>query len=267
MKTKVTIIALLICLIGKSQITLEHTYPSVSQYMYISVVEFVKHGYKYMYFDNSKNARLYNLDHSLFKVIPLQVPVGYNLGGVLLSDSLFNTDPAIEVVYSYSGGTFPTFITHTKIIDENGAQIFALPQGTFPGFVNLGAANGGYKMIINVDSINKSTVKEVRVYSLVGGFPVHPTNQTGLKQSEVAGKVSGPMPNPSNGKTTIAYQLAPGQIVSTITVYDINGREIKNFQVDGSFNTLELDNSDLPSGTYFYQMTGSSEGRKMVIIK
>ena len=50
----------------------------------------------------------------------------------------------------------------------------------------------------------------------------------------------------------------------------IQGKEVKRYKVDNTFNSLELDARDLPGGTYLYQLisgSNSSSAKKMVVIK
>lgn len=273
MKTKILTL-LMICGLCKAQITLENSYQATSQSLNLSINEFVKYGYKYQLLDYvQKNVKLYNMNHSIFKSISLPVPTGANLYVVNVSDSLYNTDNLIEVGYSYyaTSATQPTWTSEAKVIDETGTVLISIPSGRY--MTPASAGINGYKLIVNVDSTNKPSLKEINVYSLVGGLPVHikpasnPGNPTGVPSQKETNFISGPVPNPSNGKAVIAYQIPQGQNSSEILIYNINGQEVKRYQVDNAFNTLELDNSDLPSGTYLYQMTGSSEAKKLVIIK
>ena len=48
------------------------------------------------------------------------------------------------------------------------------------------------------------------------------------------------------------YHLPNGINEGEIVFYDINGKEIKRYRVDNTFNTLIINNSDLPAGTYLY---------------
>ncbi|MBI5219458.1 MAG: T9SS type A sorting domain-containing protein [Bacteroidia bacterium] len=55
-----------------------------------------------------------------------------------------------------------------------------------------------------------------------------------------------------------------------IVFYDIQGKEIKRFKVDKTFNSLLISTADIPAGTYFYQLqtdAQNSGGKKMVVIK
>ena len=78
-------------------------------------------------------------------------------------------------------------------------------------------------------------------------------------------------PNPFNPSTRITY-FVPKESFVSLKVYDFLGREVKtlvnNFQTTGSYEIV-FDASDIPSGTYFYNMTAEnySATKKMIIIK
>jgi hypothetical protein len=50
----------------------------------------------------------------------------------------------------------------------------------------------------------------------------------------------------------------------------MQGKEIKRFKVDKTFDHLLISTSDIPAGTYFFQLQTSNQnsaGKKMVVIK
>lgn len=77
-------------------------------------------------------------------------------------------------------------------------------------------------------------------------------------------------PNPFNPVTKIDYEL-PMDSKVRIVVYDMLGREVKNL-VSGEtkqagFYTIELNATNLASGTYFYRMIANSQGKDMIFTK
>ena len=78
-------------------------------------------------------------------------------------------------------------------------------------------------------------------------------------------------PNPFNPSTRITYFIPKESFVS-IKIYDFLGREVKtlvsDFQSTGSYEIV-FDASDLPSGTYFYNLTAEnySATKKMLLLK
>lgn len=113
----------------------------------------------------------------------------------------------------------------------------------------------------------KTTVKS-RLHDLLiktGMDPYQLAKASNVEYTTIQRILSGDTAKPS--KSTIAYQL-PNSINETdIIIYDIKGQEIKRFRVDTQFNNIELDNSDLQSGTYFYTLLGTNQVHKMIIVK
>lgn len=78
-------------------------------------------------------------------------------------------------------------------------------------------------------------------------------------------------PNPFNPETVIEYYISePGAV--EIAVFDVNGREVKQFNEGfrpaGKYS-LTLNLNELPSGVYFYTLDagGKTLSKKMVLIK
>lgn len=266
MKTK-TLIAAMLLLTGlsKAQITLEHSHKAVALYGSMYIVNLSVSGAKYAY-TTQTNLKLYNLDHSLWKTISLPTQPGYSIYGAWnISEGLFNTDGAVEVAYTtslYNYTSTPASYKHEgRVVSDNGTNLITIPNCVSMQIQNT--VTNGWKLIATIDSTNKMSNSFYDVYSLTGSMP------TALKENNPLNPVSmsSPMPNPSQNKTTIAYTLSDGVSSAEIMIYDINGKEVKRFTVDGAFNTLELDNTDLPSGTYLYQMNGHASAKKMVIVK
>lgn len=80
-------------------------------------------------------------------------------------------------------------------------------------------------------------------------------------------------PNPFNPETTISYQLPKTEQV-TLKIYDVLGREVATLvnerQQAGKYNSkFSIQNSQLPSGIYFYRLSAGSfiQTKKMVLVK
>jgi hypothetical protein len=77
-------------------------------------------------------------------------------------------------------------------------------------------------------------------------------------------------PNPSQGRVRIAYQLPSGVSSGEVVLTDEVGREVKRFHVTSAFSDLEIQESDLPSGSYFYRLVtsnGESAAQRIVCEK
>ena len=276
MKTiTILFVCILISLQTKAQISLENTYPASSNNVQVFLTRLTKSGYKYAFADAVNNTlKLYNMNHSLFKTMSVPVPNGYSIyfGPAFVSDSLFNTDANVEYAVSFLQSNYTitpaTYQSLTSIISENGTVITTIQQSRVFGVFNTGP--NGWKLVAYVDSTNNMQLKEIKVYSLVGSMPSinnnngTPTGNTQLdKQTPM---LSNPFPNPSQNKVIIPYSC-PAGTTAQLNIYDISGHEIKSYSIDSAFNTVELDNTDLPSGTYFYSISGTNGARKMIIIR
>ena len=78
-------------------------------------------------------------------------------------------------------------------------------------------------------------------------------------------------PNPFNPATKIAFTLPTGTAV-TLTVYDVNGRQIAvliNEFRDAGSHEVSFEGSNLPGGVYFYRLQAGSftQTRKMMLIR
>jgi hypothetical protein len=78
------------------------------------------------------------------------------------------------------------------------------------------------------------------------------------------------MPNPSGEQAKVFYTLPPGVAQGTISLYNTNGQMVKTYTVGRDFEYITLDNSNLPSGVYYYNLSGTGivpVGNKMVVIR
>jgi hypothetical protein len=77
-------------------------------------------------------------------------------------------------------------------------------------------------------------------------------------------------PNPFNPATKIDFEL-PFDSRVRIVVYDMLGREVKilvNSETrQAGFYTIDLNATNLASGTYFYRMIANSQGKDMIFTK
>jgi hypothetical protein len=273
---KVLFIALVAIIIdAKAQITLEQTYDSASNYLNKSQLIFMNFevsGERFVRINMmGKSIDIYSNNHAFIKSISY---AGFpqtenNIPTILcLSENLFNTDSKIEFMYIYSQGN--PAIVHTRIYNEDGSLIFQkdsmaplvsvnVPQQQFPIY----NTSVGTKMILS-----HQFTGEAKVYSLPGTLSgdIAKANNSLIAQSNV----SNPFPNPATNTTRIDYSLPDNINQGEIIFYDVQGKEIKRFKVDRTFDSLLLSTSDIPAGTYYYQLQTdrqSSQGKKMIVIK
>lgn len=61
-------------------------------------------------------------------------------------------------------------------------------------------------------------------------------------------------PNPTNGKVTIQLSGKDYNLTNSINIYSLNGSLVKRINIKNPTNQMELDISNMPSGTYFIHM-------------
>jgi type IX secretion system substrate protein len=258
----------------KAQITLEHTFDTAQSNLY--VVNLEVEGDKYIVRDYfySHTIKLYNLDHSLFKTLPYPNITLFNgsYPSVLyFSEHLFNTDDTIEYMLTYTDNTGNY---NTKIVNEIGNIIFSadsmsplvmanVPQAQLPIY----NTSNGTKMILSFIG-GTGGPQIANLYSLGGTLSasIQPIGST-LSGNQIMENI---YPNPSNGNTTIEFNLPQGENAGQLVIYNMQGVELKRYTVDNTFHTLLLNNSEFHSGTYFYQLqtaSGASGAKKMIVIK
>ncbi len=90
---------------------------------------------------------------------------------------------------------------------------------------------------------------------------ITPGNQVSLRQNR---------PNPFKGMTTIEYTLPVDMENIRLVVYDLNGKAMSAFNIDGGTGQVELDASKLSSGVYLYTLedqNGQALARQKMIVK
>lgn len=264
----------------EAQIIYEHTYDTAATFALgpnsdnsqLMVVKFEVSGERYVKINRwGQVMDVYNMNHSLVKTISLaSVPLCFgSLGDILyLSEKLFDTDPAIEFMYirAACGASSPYYITNiykedgTILFSDTGAAEIRLnfEQQQWPIY----NTSVGTKMILSYRN------GQAKVFGLPGTLSTAIQESTG-KLIQAQG-ISNPYPNPTNNTTRVDYKLPDGINQGEIVFYDLQGKEIKRFKVDRTFDSLLISTADIPAGTYFYQLqtaNQASEGKKMVVVK
>ncbi len=272
MKNTILIIAaLFICPGAKAQLTLEHTFSPVSIYASGQVILFSSNGEKILMCDTGTNqVKLYNTDYSLWKTINLSHYAGYRFDNVsAISDNLFNSDNLVELVavyYNPSAGSYPTYFK-SEVINENSVVVQDLGNAIS---AQVHVINGNYKLFTETYYAQASAGK-YDIYTLPGSLPCGQCGSLGTQRSgeENREALSPPAPNPNSGGAVINYQLPVGVEQGTITIYNANGQSVKTYQVGNNFQSIDVSSANLPSGVYYYNLTGAGitpMGNKMVVI-
>jgi hypothetical protein len=265
---------------AKAQITFEHTYDSagslianpICQQLYIVKLEV--DGEKYVFVDRAdKLIRFFNMNHTPWKTISYSGAIDFNPNNntqniMYISQHLFNMDDKIEFLYGDFDGN-NVFTSVTQIINEDGTILFTennagpwvklnFPEPQLPIY----NTSFGTKMILSLSNGNAN------VYSLGGtlanGIIAMPNNAQNNLMASMA------YPNPTRTSARIDYTLPQGVNKGEMVFYDTQGKEIKRFNVDRTFNNLTISTEDLQSGIYYYNLQtslGNSDAKKLVTIK
>lgn len=255
--------------ISNGQITLENAYPNQS--WKCQMVNLKNSGRKYMIQEydtsgtNASSIKLYNLDHTLWKTINAPNVTGFRPYEVFyVSEDLFALDGKVYAAYIYGEPGVTLNYGKCIIIDENGTILKQIDNATSIKIYDAGSNK--FKAIVGKFK-SGSQYRYNEVYSLPGTIPNSLGNGLGLAKKS---KLSEPYPNPSTSEVRIEYSLPNGTNEGIIAIYSTNGVKLKSFKVDRSFKYITVDNSELPTGTYFYNIEtnkGLSETKKMLVIK
>ena len=264
--------ALFFGLTTNAQISLEHSYqvPQSDGERDLQIINLEISGYKYALIDKAVNqVRLYNLNHSVWKTINVNVPSGYtNWYPAFITEKLVNSDNNVELFVNLNGN--PNAAGKVQLINESGSVITTIDSADIDTDVPViqTVGNSTYKLVL------KCGKDKWCVYALPGTIPCDKCgNGLGLGKpgkGTTSGNISNPIPNPSNSQTTVEYALPIGATSGVIDIYNMNGQKVKSYKVDNTFNNLLIDNKELNSGTYYYYLTVNgerSETKKMVVVK
>jgi hypothetical protein len=138
-------------------------------------------------------------------------------------------------------------------------------------FPNASGSAAGFDSI----SISISGNGGMTLPSFISGYKYHNTipfcsSIVGLQELTNSSFISDPFPNPTKGYTTIDYSFPDGINNGEILLYNIVGKEVKRLRIDAAIKPFLLSTSDLPTGTYYYQLqtaNNTSAGKKLVVIK
>lgn len=275
-KQSLFIISLLVIgLIGKGQITLENKYETKNIALWVTNYSNGETKFYSPVFDTNEFT-IYNADHSVYKTISFPASEQYSHPRILfVSDKLFNLDDKTEFMVHY----IEDFTHFIKIYNEEGQLLFeedSLNMIRDPSNVD----SEGFEAIFNTSNGTKmiyydKTSKATKVYSLPGTYndPLDGTTHIkNLKSGNLKSKslkLSKSHPNPSKNYTKIDYKLPEEVNQGQLLLYTEQGKLIKTYTVDHTFDHLRISTSDLNSGTYYYKLktdAGNSQGKKMIVI-
>ena len=268
MKYLIAVFLVFFAVSARAQITLEHDYPLIYSQDF-DLIQVDSDEWKYIYTDfypayddttRQDSIYIYNLDHSLDRIVI--TPVRGNTP-LIIAKNLFD----LEGDFAYMFRTLNA--NGLEAFKEDGTLLFSCDTCTFKG---IRSTERGSKMIIQHSNLNIWDLG-VEVYSLPGKLPGASTTLGVTNPSIISGNPSLPIsvyPNPSNGRVRITYELPSGVSTGQIILLTEDGREAKRYHVTNAFNDLLIEESDLPSGSYFYKLVtdkGESQAKRIVLLK
>lgn len=182
-----------------------------------------------------------------------EIPISVSWPAAKASDYCDGQIPTVQILGPPSGSIFQPG-TITTIVYSATDQCGNVSTCSFTVKIRTGGGT-----LENKDQADKISVQES------GGISLGKTakqNENILYQNE---------PNPFESITSVRFYLINSDY-ATLSIYDINGREVKRFE--GSFpsgeNKVTLENADLPSsGIYYYRLVTKdfNDTKKMLYIR
>jgi hypothetical protein len=278
MKNLLALFTLFITTSLYAQITLEHEYPKEDNN--VRLLQLDSNEFKYIVSNGNDTISVFNLDHSLYKllIIPKVNGAVEYYGLCVISRRLFDIDDQLEymVLGAYDGSNPLT--SFLRVLNENNVQLFRcdscflVDYGT-SGIINLpGVINAS---IVNTETGTKMLIRSFKaittqIYSLPGKFFGGKTT-LGIDQPNIISSTNISLtsyPNPSSGEIRIEYKLPEGATTGEIVITTTDGKEVKRYKVGNVFNDILIERSELRSGAYFYKLVtprGASEAKKFII--
>lgn len=241
---------------SKAQFALEQTYNHSLNVTKINETE-----YKYFLMDVAKSeCRIYHLDHSLWKTIPISLPTDYYLFDIkFVTQNLFNSDNNIELWYSaykWVGSATDGYYQYvSKVINETGNTLANIEGGVYAYIIKTD--ENTYKLSVYAydNSFFPGSVK-THIYSLPG---------SGTAAAYTKSALLNPYPNPA--EDAINLPLLPGSESGTLQVFSVSG-QLKTEQPLGNEALYRLNTQGWKQGIYSYRVitpNGTSEAKKFMV--
>jgi len=245
------------------QITLQKTYNYST-----AVVKLETLGYKYYLMDvPASQVRIYNMDHSVFKTINCSVPNGFYLADIkYVSENLFNSDSQIELAYTYykyvTTSTSYYYIYGSKVVNESGSNLISIDGAQYI-YVNK-TGDSEYKLFAYCFDYSVSPEKVwTNIYN-IPGISVFSASISDKPQDILLHA----WPNPASEIIRLEYELPANVKSASLSVYDTNGRKVKNFAIDSHSDHIAMNVDDLAAGTYLYNIEYNNQrtsSKKIVV--
>ena len=244
-----------------SQITLEQTYDHSGTY-----TKLANSGDKFFIMHvGAEQCRIYNIDHTPWKTIVLNVPTNQWLYDIrYVSENLFTVDNSVCLAYVYYSydevGQYYTYTTN--IVKEDGTILLTIPGCQYV-VVHTMNDNSTKMTTYSFDySLYPYTI-QTGVYSLPGhltSFAVEEFNQNS--------SLFNAFPNPTQTFTTIPYNLPDDKVTGEICLTNAEGVTLRCIPVDQNAGEVTIETTSYPRGVYFYYLQAGAwrtTARKLVI--
>jgi hypothetical protein len=212
----------------------------------------------------NSQCRIFNVDHTLWKTINLDVPANHYLYDIkFVSENLFTLDNSLALCYIYYNyDEVNQYYTYTtKVVKEDGSELITVPGGQYAYAFNLDNEGAKFMTYAYDYSIYPYIVKTL-IYSLPG--EVYSSN-SGIVKPAIATSAH---PNPARDFTMISYELPHGENSGSVVISNVHGQIVARYPVEENSGSIQIHTAQLPTGIYFYQTsTGkiTSEAGKLVV--
>lgn len=253
-------LAVLLSISIKAQITLEKTYPASASMTYL-----LNDGPKYYLYDTlSSNCELFNMDHTVWKTIALQIPADHYLYSIqYVSDEIFATDSQVELLYiTYRYDETAYYYEYTtRVINESGELLIDIPGASYASVYET-PDNKAHLLAYVYDYSIAQVPSETKVYLLPGSFSY------GVNEGPQAGGVLRCFPNPAADYFVVALTPNKAQATSTIELHDAHGQLIGVYPVAAGSTQFRVPTRQLPHGLYIVSLKtadGILQTQKMMV--
>ncbi len=76
------------------------------------------------------------------------------------------------------------------------------------------------------------------------------------------------VPNPFSDRTSIRFQLAPGVESATLSIFNLNGAFVRDYQLNGNAGEVEILAAEIGKGMYIYSLNQNGQeiiSKRMII--
>ena len=212
----------------------------------------------------------YNMDLSYWKRIILPYLPGFKnqyfsvkasnpVNVFYPSETLFNLDPLLEVAILCVPTTGA--IGKYYILNESGIFTDSILNANVASLATFHV----FEDTTGIFKLSTLTTNGFQLYRLPGTIPCNTCSTSGGTLGIVATEKpfrnsieTKPIPNPSSDQVKITFSLPEGVNMGTLVLYNSIGQKIKSCQVDNRFGFILVDNKELASGVYYYNIETNS---------